>query len=187
MTMSDRIAVMNKGHYEQLGDPEVLYERPKTRFVAGFLGVSNLLPAKRDGAQNGYAGFKLADGSGVRVPSTLVEGRGESVAIGVRPEKFRMIEPQKDVPGGLNRAPGTVTHASYLGVSTQYIVTLADGHRVTVFEQNVERASKAELWAAGEQVVLAWSPDHCFVVEDGGDAASVDPIGMAALEAADAQ
>src|SRR5689334_13325102 len=57
MTMSDRIAVMNKGRYEQLGDPESLYERPKTRFVAGFLGVSNLLPAKRDGAGDGYAGF----------------------------------------------------------------------------------------------------------------------------------
>jgi spermidine/putrescine transport system ATP-binding protein len=187
MTMSDRIAVMNKGKYEQLGDPEALYERPKTRFVAGFLGVSNLLPAKRDGAQNGYAGFKLADGSGVRVPAGLVEGRGDSVAIGVRPEKFRMLEPGKDIPAGLNRAPGNVAHASYLGVSTQYIVTLADGHRVTVFEQNVERASKSELWAAGEQVVLTWSPDHCFVVEDGGDAASIDPIGMAALEAADAQ
>jgi len=49
MTMSDRIAVMNKGHYEQLGDPEALYERPQTRFVAGFLGVSNLLPATRTG------------------------------------------------------------------------------------------------------------------------------------------
>lgn len=187
MTMSDRIAVMNKGRYEQLGDPEALYERPRTRFVAGFLGVSNLLPAKRAGAQNGYAGFRLADGSAVRVPAGLVEGQGDSVAIGVRPEKFRMIEPQKDVPAGLNRAPGTVAHASYLGVSTQYIVTLADGQRVTVFEQNVERATKAELWAAGEQVVLAWSPDHCFVVEDGGDAPGVDPIGIEAMEAADVQ
>jgi spermidine/putrescine transport system ATP-binding protein len=167
MTMSDRIAVMNKGKYEQLGDPEALYERPKTRFVAGFLGVSNLLPANREGADNGYAAFRLADGSAVRVPTALVEGRGQAVAIGVRPEKFRMIEPSKEVAAGLNRAPGTVTHASYLGVSTQYIVTLADGHRVTVFEQNVERATKSELWDAGEQVVLAWSPDHCFVVEDG--------------------
>jgi spermidine/putrescine transport system ATP-binding protein len=187
MTMSDRIAVMNKGRYEQLGDPEALYERPKTRFVAGFLGVSNLLPANREGADNGYAGFRLADGSAVRVPTALVEGRGTAVAIGVRPEKFRMIEPSKDIAPGLNRAPGTVAHASYLGVSTQYIVTLADGHRVTVFEQNVERATKAELWEAGEKVVLAWSPDHCFVVEDGGAAAGVDPIGIEALEAADAQ
>lgn len=171
MTMSDRIAVMNRGRYEQLGDPEVLYERPRTRFVAGFLGVSNLLPATRDGAVDGYAAFRLADGSAVRIPAGIVEGRGAQVAIGVRPEKFRMVEPAKDIPAGLNRAPGVVAHASYLGVSTQYIVTLADGHRVTVFEQNVERASKSELWMAGEQVMLAWSPDHCFVVEDAGGGA----------------
>jgi len=167
MTMSDRIAVMNKGRYEQLGDPEALYERPKTLFVAGFLGISNFLPAERDGADNGFAGFRLGDGTAVRVPSALVEGRDSAgMALGVRPEKIRMIEPSKDVPGGLNRVPGTVTHASYLGVSTQYIVTLADGHRVTVFEQNVERATKAELWNAGEKVMLAWAPEHCFVVDD---------------------
>jgi spermidine/putrescine transport system ATP-binding protein len=183
MTMSDRIAVMHRGKYEQLGEPEALYERPKTRFVAGFLGISNLLPATRDGSDDGYAAFKLTDGSAVRVPTALVEGRGAQVAIGIRPEKFRMFEPPKDIPAGLNRAPGVVTHASYLGVSTQYIVTLADGHRVTVFEQNVERATKAELWAAGEHVVLAWSPDHCFVVEESGDAAAdADAADLSALE-----
>jgi len=173
MTMSDRIAVMNKGRYEQLGDPEALYERPKTLFVAGFLGVSNLLPAKRDGAGDGYAGFRLANGTAVRVPASLLEGRdSDALALGVRPEKIRMIEPAKDVPAGLNTVPGTVTHASYLGVSTQYIVTLPDGHKVTVFEQNTERATKAELWNAGELVTLAWAPEHCFVVDD--------PSGMAA-------
>ncbi|HUG29928.1 MAG TPA: ABC transporter ATP-binding protein [Candidatus Limnocylindria bacterium] len=181
MTMSDRIAVMHKGKYEQLGDPEALYERPQTRFVAGFLGVSNLLPATRDGMDGDYATFRLGDGTAIRVPAALVEGRGSKVAIGIRPEKFRMIETTKDVPAGLNRVPGVVSHASYLGVSTQYIVTLADGHRITVFEQNVERATKAELWTSGEQVVLAWSPDHCFVVEEGDDAES-DPADLSQLE-----
>ena len=102
MTMSDRIAVMNHGKYEQLGDPEVLYERPKTRFVAGFLGVSNLLPATPDGRADGYAGYKLADGTAVRVPAALVEGRDGRVALGVRPEKIRLIEPDKD-----DRRPGS--------------------------------------------------------------------------------
>lgn len=181
MTMSDRIAVMNRGKYEQLGDPEALYERPQTRFVASFLGVSNLLPVTRDGTDGTYASFRLGDGTAIRVPAALVDGREARVAIGVRPEKFRMIETTKEVPAGLNRVPGVVTHASYLGVSTQYIVTLADGHRISVFEQNVERATKAELWAAGEQVVLAWSPEHCFVVEEGGDAES-DPAHLNQLE-----
>src|SRR6185503_9214344 len=75
MTMSDRIAVMNNGKYEQLGDPEALYERPKTRFVAGFLGVSNLLPATIAGSADGYALATLADDARVRVPSGLVSGQ----------------------------------------------------------------------------------------------------------------
>ena len=78
---------------------------------------------------------------------------------------------------GSNRLTGTIAHASYLGVSTQYIVRLADGHRVTVFEQNVERATKSELWNAGEQVLLAWAPEHCFVVDDPtGKAAEVQAV-----------
>jgi spermidine/putrescine transport system ATP-binding protein len=177
MTMSNRIAVMNHGKYEQLGDPEVLYERPKTRFVAGFLGISNLLPATPDGRSDGLAGYKLADGTAVRVPAALVEGRDGRVAIGVRPEKIRLNEPEKEIAAGLNRLPGVIADASYLGVSTQYIVELPDGHRVTVFEQNMERATKDELWTNGEKVVLAWSPEHCFVVEAAADAAasSQDP------------
>ena len=82
------------------------------------------------------------------------------------------------MPSGLNRASGTISHASYLGVSTQYIVNLKDGHRVTVYEQNVERATKAELWTPGEDVILAWSPEHCFVVEDSavGSTDDVDAV-----------
>ncbi len=171
MTMSDRIAVMNRGRYEQLGDPEVLYERPRTRFVAGFLGVSNLLPATREGPVNGRAAFRLSDGSVAQVPTSLVEGRAGGVALGVRPEKIRLLEPKDPVPGGLNQAPGVIVDASYIGVSTQYIVALRDGSRVTVYEQNVQRATKAELWAPGEEVVMAWSPDHCFVVDEDGGAA----------------
>jgi spermidine/putrescine transport system ATP-binding protein len=174
MTMSDRIAVMNHGKYEQLGDPEVLYERPKTRFVAGFLGVSNLLPATPDGPSNGYAGFRLSDGSAVRIPASLIGDQGGALALGVRPEKIRLLAAADQVPDGLNHVPGTIAHASYLGVSTQYIVRLKDGHRVTVYEQNVDRATKAELWTNGEDVVLAWSPEHCFVVEDAGGSDAIE-------------
>ncbi|HYL39977.1 MAG TPA: ABC transporter ATP-binding protein [Candidatus Binatus sp.] len=171
MTMSDRIAVMNRGHYEQLGDPEVLYERPKTRFVAGFLGVSNLLPATRDGASNGYATFRLGDGTPVRVSASVVEGQPASLSIGVRPEKIRMSETSTEIQPQLNQLAGVIADASYLGVSTQYIVELPGGNRVTVYEQNVERATKSELWARGEAVRLAWLPEHSFVVADSGPAA----------------
>jgi spermidine/putrescine transport system ATP-binding protein len=166
MTMSDRIAVMNKGRYEQLGDPESLYERPSTRFVAGFLGVSNLLPGTVQGRDDRHAAVRLGDASVVRVPTSLV-GAADAIAVGVRPEKIRMREPADAVPDGHNRLTGVVRDASYLGVSTQYQVEARGGPRLTVYEQNVERARRSELWAPGEEVVLTWSPDHSFAVVDG--------------------
>ena len=165
MTMSDRIAVMNRGRYEQLGDPESLYERPTTRFVAGFLGVSNLLPGAVQGTDGRYAIVKLSDDTAVRAPSALIGGT-DGVNIGVRPEKIRLRAPDEATPDGHNQLRGVIRDASYLGVSTQYQVEARGGARLTVYEQNVERATRAELWAPGEEVLLTWSPDHSFVVAD---------------------
>jgi spermidine/putrescine transport system ATP-binding protein len=173
MTMSDRIAVMNKGRYEQLGDPETLYERPRTRFVAGFLGVSNLLGGEVTSTDGAYALVRLSDGVTVRVPGSALEGRTR-VDIGVRPEKIRMVPRAGSPPESHNLLPGAVNHASYIGVSTQYIVETSHGAHVVVYEQNVERATKAELWEPGEEVLLTWSPDHCFVVEP-ASTAGADP------------
>jgi spermidine/putrescine transport system ATP-binding protein len=175
MTMSDRIAVMNRGRYEQLGEPEVLYERPTTRFVAGFLGVSNLLPGTVEGEADGYAAVRLADDTRVRAPRALV-GQRSTVSVGVRPEKIRLHPTDVEPPSGHNLLTGVVRDASYLGVSTQYQVEARGGATITVYEQNVERATKAELWAPGEDVRLAWSPDHTFVVtEDAAPAVVPSP------------
>jgi spermidine/putrescine transport system ATP-binding protein len=169
MTMSDRIAVMNKGRYEQLGDPEALYERPQTRFVAGFLGVSNLLPATRTGTANGYTTVSLSDATQVRIPEGAVNGV-DRVEIGVRPEKIRIHALDDQVADGRNILAGTVRDASYVGVSTSYVVEARGGTRLTVYEQNVERATRSELWAQGEEVRLSWSPDHTFAVPEDGPA-----------------
>jgi spermidine/putrescine transport system ATP-binding protein len=163
MTMSDRIAVMNAGRYEQLGNPEGLYERPTTRFVAGFLGISNLLPASRDGTADGYAIARLADDSRVRVPSALTGGE-DAIEVGVRPEKIRLHKQSETVPAGSNQLEGTVVDASYLGVSTSYLIEARSGARLTVYEQNVERTVHGSLHRPGEEVRLSWSPDHTFVV-----------------------
>ncbi len=184
MTMSDRIAVMNRGRYEQLGDPESLYERPTTRFVAGFLGVSNLIAARVDGTADAYAVCRLADDTVVRVPRALLEGM-ERIEIGVRPEKIRLREPAEVVPEGHNELAGVVRDASYLGVSTSYIVEARGGARLTVYEQNVERATKAELWRPGDEVRMTWSPDHTFVVAAGGSAATEVPSAPGPEPAAD--
>jgi len=168
MTMSDRIAVMNRGHYEQLGDPQSLYERPATRFVAGFLGVSNLLPGRLAGADGDYRVVRIGDAGEVRIPADLADGR-EAVEIGVRPEKTRLVELFDEVKPGLNRLKGTILATSYMGVSTQYQVRLDTGQVITVYEQNVERTARGSLWVKGEQAFVTWSPEHTFVVATGGD------------------
>jgi spermidine/putrescine transport system ATP-binding protein len=165
MTMSDRIAVMNQGRYEQLGDPESLYERPATRFVAGFLGISNLLTGAIEGRDERYIAVRLANGVVIRAPRGMVDGQHDA-SVGVRPEKIRLREPDAELPTGHNRLEGTIADASYLGVSTQYQVEARGGARLTVYEQNVERATRSELWAPGEQVVMTWSPDHSFIVTE---------------------
>jgi spermidine/putrescine transport system ATP-binding protein len=165
MTMSDRIAVMNRGRFEQLGDPEALYERPSTRFVAGFLGVSNLLAGTVESRATDYAVVRLPGDSLVRVPGGLVNG-SSSIAVGVRPEKIRLLDAGTTPPSGANTLAGRVLDASYLGVSTQYIVDSGGGDRITVYEQNVERTSHGSLYRPGQQVSLSWSPDHTFVIPE---------------------
>jgi spermidine/putrescine transport system ATP-binding protein len=149
MTMADAIAVMNRGRIEQLGAPTELYERPGTAFVAGFLGVSNLLP----GVVAGENRVRLDDGTEIRV---ALAGRGGRIAVGVRPEKVRLGA------GGGNELPGTVTETAYVGVATQVIVTTPAGV-VSVFAQNAESGVAAP--APGSHVTLSWSPESTFVVE----------------------
>jgi spermidine/putrescine transport system ATP-binding protein len=172
MTMSDRIAVMNHGRYEQLGEPEALYERPRTRFVAGFLGVSNLLPGTVAERGDPYTRVTLGGDITVQVPQGAVDGTA-TVEVGVRPEKIRMHGLKEFVLPTHNRMLGKVRDAAYLGVSTQYIVETGAGTPITVYEQNLERATRSELWAPGEDVVLTWSPDHTFVIAT--DDAAADP------------
>jgi spermidine/putrescine transport system ATP-binding protein len=163
MTMSNRIAVMNRGKYEQLGAPETLYERPATAFVAGFLGVSNLLPASMGERDGDYRFATLAHGAVVRIPSSLVDGE-RAIRIGVRPEKIRLHADPSTIPDQMNRLEGQVIDASYLGASTSYIVRSPDGERLTVFEQNIGRTAHGSLHQPGQQVHLSWSPDHTFAV-----------------------
>jgi spermidine/putrescine transport system ATP-binding protein len=167
MTMADRIAVMRQGRIEQLGPPEDLYERPRTEFVAGFLGVSNLLDGEVVGYDAGLVSVRLPNGTILRAPRTGVAGESH-VRVGVRPEKLRVIaldEGSTDrTDGTRNTLEGTVLDASYVGVSTQYLVETVDARRMTVYAQNLETAGAAELLAKGQRVRLEWRPQHTFVI-----------------------
>jgi spermidine/putrescine transport system ATP-binding protein len=149
MTMADAIAVMNQGHIEQLGRPEDLYERPSTAFVAGFLGISNLLP----GTVEGPDAVRLEDGTIVRAK---VNGQAGPVAAGVRPEKITI-----GAGGGANELPGTIAESAYIGVATQVVVRTAAG-TVHVFAQNIDSGGRVP--PPGSNVMLSWSPNATFVV-----------------------
>jgi spermidine/putrescine transport system ATP-binding protein len=152
MTMADRIAVMRAGKIEQLGAPDELYERPRTAFVAGFLGASNLLPGTVSGAEV----VRLDDGTEVRVSKEAIDGRSGRVSAGIRPEKIRLDGDET------NKLAGTIKEHAYIGVATQYIVETGCGP-LAVYAQNTRPGS--ETIAPGEQVTLSWSPEATFVVE----------------------
>jgi spermidine/putrescine transport system ATP-binding protein len=168
MTMSDRIAVMRAGHIEQLDEPEGLYERPQTSFVAGFLGVSNLLDGTIAGRENEVIVVRLSDGSVVRAPAAGLNGAAGDVRVGVRPEKLRLVAVGESagaaVEPGLNSLAGTILDASYIGVSTQYIIDAGGGQRLTVYAQNLETSGVREALADGQHVRLTWKPQHSFVI-----------------------
>ncbi len=149
MTMADQIAVMNQGRIEQLGKPQDLYERPATAFVAGFLGISNLL----SGTVEGTDAIRLTSGELVRAQ---VNGRTGEVAAGVRPEKITLGS-----GGGENELEGTVVESAYIGVATQVVVRTPAGV-IQVFAQNINSGAHAA--APGAKVTLSWSPDATFVV-----------------------
>jgi spermidine/putrescine transport system ATP-binding protein len=150
MTMADRIAVMNLGRIEQLGAPDELYERPTTPFVAGFLGISNMLP----GTVVGPDTIRLADGT---VVHAQVDGKTGAVAAGVRPEKIMIGD-----GGGANVLEGTISESAYLGVATQVVVTTAAG-QIQVFAQNIDAGGRVP--RPGSNVTLTWSPESTFVME----------------------
>jgi spermidine/putrescine transport system ATP-binding protein len=153
MTMADQIAVMNKGRIEQLGSPAELYERPRTAFVARFLGASNLLP----GTVSGSSVVRLDGGGEVRIPAKSLPESGTRVAVGIRPEKLAF-----GARDGRNRLAGTVVESAYVGVATQYIVDTPSG-RLTVYVQNAEPGANAV--ATGLPVELAFDPEAAFVVD----------------------
>src|SRR4051812_10707110 len=116
MTMADTIAVMNGGRIEQAGSAAELYERPKTAFVANFLGVSNLIEAR----VSGEGQVTTHDGAQLHVPAC--KGLSGDVRIGVRPEKVKLIGAGEPVPDGSNLLRGKITLAAFLGTSIQYVI-----------------------------------------------------------------
>jgi spermidine/putrescine transport system ATP-binding protein len=170
LTMSDRIAVMNRGRIEQVASPEDVYERPATTFVAGFIGVSNLMPATV------VAGGRVRLQSGPEIAAeTGGLASGESCAAVVRPEKLRVAPAGEGQPSGNGspRVEGVVESSLYLGTATQIVVGLEEGVRMTVLVPNASEAERQRLPGGGARVELSWDPEHMHVVRESGAEGSV--------------
>jgi spermidine/putrescine transport system ATP-binding protein len=167
LTMSDRIAVMNRGVVEQVADPETVYERPATTFVAGFIGVSNLMPGEVISANGGGAQLRLDAGPTVRTPQSGGATTGERAHAVVRPEKL-VLTPAGDAgPDGRPSVEGQVESALYLGTATQMVVRLGDGTRMTVLVPNADAEARRDLPAAGDGARLSWSDENIHIVREG--------------------
>jgi spermidine/putrescine transport system ATP-binding protein len=157
LTMSDRVAVMNSGKLEQLGPAEEIYESPKTEFVAGFIGTSNIIEATVVGSENGCSVIRLGSSN------VLISGNqsvvGEPVKVMIRPEKIRL---GSDVTAG--QLQGVITSAVYLGESTQLKVTLDGGPEVMVLEQNRDVSQSSRI-NVGKPVSVSWDPESAVILK----------------------
>jgi putative spermidine/putrescine transport system ATP-binding protein len=144
LTMSDRLAVFNKGRIEQIGSPAEVYERPATRFVAGFVGTSNLLTGD--------------------VAATIL---GRPGTYTIRPEKIRLAGADATSGPDETSASGTIQSVVYLGPDTRYIVDLDAGARLVVTEQNLTTTSTDVVEQQGKAVRLIWKRQHELPVADG--------------------
>jgi spermidine/putrescine transport system ATP-binding protein len=164
LTMSDRIAVMSNGIVEQVDTPERVYERPSTTFVAGFIGVSNLMPATVTAASGERGTIRLDSGPELE---TQVNGvaTGERCHAVVRPEKLR-IDSNGRTPDDWPSVEGIVESSVFLGTATQIIVRLTDHVPLTVLVPNADEQERAGLPGGGVRVRLSWAPDHIHVVRE---------------------
>ena len=137
MRMSDRIVVFNEGRIEQVGTPKDVYERPATRFVAGFLGVSNVL----EGAV-----------------AQEVGGRGMGLCI--RPERIRLESESYQSTSDESSLAGVIAEVAYLGANTIYVVDLDLGGKLSVTTLNQELPGQSDRFASGDRVLSVWRKSH---------------------------
>ena len=176
LTMSDRIAVMNRGHVEQVSAPEEVYDRPKTTFVAGFIGVSNLMPATIPGPGR----VKLDSGPEIAADTGSLNP-GEGCAAVVRPEKLKVTLPGEAAVDDEPRVEGIVESSVYLGTATQIVVNLGGEVRMTVLIPNADESERQTLPGGGAKVALSWAPEHMHVVTASPhEAPAVEAVGGAA-------
>jgi spermidine/putrescine transport system ATP-binding protein len=164
LTMSDRLVVMNAGRIEQLGSPREVYEHPRTRFVAGFIGTSNLLNGTVRTIDGTTAVLETAPEENLVVAdaSRADASVGRMLDLTVRPEKI-VLSIERPDPGRC-ALRGRVREVVYLGTSTQYAVTTSQGFDLLVFVQNASDA--ADIARRDQDVWLSWRAEHSLALSE---------------------
>jgi spermidine/putrescine transport system ATP-binding protein len=156
LTMSDRIAVMNEGRVQQVADPPTLYELPRNRFVADFIGQTNVFSGTVEAVSGGRITLSTTSGEKVEATAREVDVEvGSEADATVRPEKIRFGSE------GDNVSTATIRQIVYLGVSTQYIAELPGGEKLVLYQQNTREEDNPEV---GEQVHVAWDARNCLIL-----------------------
>jgi spermidine/putrescine transport system ATP-binding protein len=194
ITLSDRIAVMNGGRIEQEGSPDEIYNRPLTRFVADFIGLTNFIAGTVHAADWSESG----EGSiVVRTPigDIACGGRqarvapGDSVTLTLRPEKIQLSPVGESAQAGWNTVTGVVTQATFLGPQTEYKVTAASVNGASLeltarqlntaaadtsadasgVEAEREGSPEPRTFGPGERLTLAWRREASLILRDSID------------------
>ena len=159
LAMSDRIAVLSEGQVQQVGRPDDIYERPRNRFVADFIGETNFIGARLLQLENGQAVYQGPGGKPFRAAAREGVIAGQEVCLSIRPERLHLVEPAQN-----GAIPCRIDNQVYLGTDLHYHVSLADGSRLTVRTPN--RAGQGQRFRAGEAAALLLDPDSASVLLD---------------------
>jgi putative spermidine/putrescine transport system ATP-binding protein len=141
MRMSDRIAVFNEGSIEQIGTPQQVYEKPQTKFVASFLGVSNIF--------EGAAAKEIF---------------GSPTMVNIRPERVKLVPEATKLSADESGVVGTIIEASYIGATTIYVIQTQSGQRLIATRLNEELPDQINRFETGDRVGAVWKSDHSAVI-----------------------
>lgn len=156
LTMSDRIAVMNGGIIEQLGTPDEIYERPASRFVADFIGETNLFEGKVIELDEHHAYFDLSGHKVPIIPANPVS-LDEKVSMAIRPERVHL---HNEMNGAGFAIPGKVVEHIYVGSVIKTVVSLPGGYQVTVNDT----PEVAHSFTVDQDVYVNWEPDKAVII-----------------------
>jgi putrescine transport system ATP-binding protein len=166
MTMAGRIGVMNAGRLEQVATPRDLYEAPRSRWIAEFVGDVNLFEGEVIAREHGRLTITTREAGAIAAAEPRQPAKNDVVSVAIRPEKIKMSPhgPASGAPQANNRLEGTIAEISYLGGLTSYRIRLDSGAVIRASMANTARLDM-DAYHASQRVVAWFTSDDCVVLE----------------------